>query len=273
MNAPEQLPDAPQRTPGGIDPSRRKLPLDRALMALILVLQLVILTVLAISRLRPRHDLSAVEPDAPASALAQAAAPADPAPNAGAGAAPGGLALPPPPGGDTLDAQLARMQADMDQLMGAWMQAPAGDRAWPSPFAHMPMRGNAMLNRMMEDAWSNFRHMESLMQFDDGWGSLVASPTLDMRDGGNAYIIVCSLPGCDQDNVRVALDGRLVTIRSDSTPAGHAPASTMHIERRILLPGPVGEGLNPQAHWTNGVLRIEIPKATTDGAESGRSLM
>lgn len=262
MSVSEQLPDAPQRTSGGIDPSRRKLPMDRALMALILILQLAILAVLVINLLRPRPDLSAVAPETPAMAHALPPAPV-----------PGGLALPPPPRGDALDAQLARMQADMDQMLGAWMQPPATDPAWPSPFAGMPMRHRARMDRMMEDAWSNFRHMESLMQFDDGWGSLVASPTLDMRDGGNAYIIVCSLPGCDQSNVRVALDGRLVTIRSDSTSAGHSPARTMYIERRVLLPGPVGQGREPQAHWTNGVLRIEIPKATTDGADSGRPLM
>jgi len=270
MSVSEQLPDAPQRTPGGIDPSRRKLPMDRALMALILILQLAILAVLVINRLRPRPDLSAVAPEPPA--IAQAMPPV-PAPAASPAPVPGGLALPPPPPGDALDAQLARMQADMDQLLGAWMQSPASDTAWSSPFDRMPMRQRARMDRMMEDAWSNFRHMESLMQFDDGWGSLVASPTLDMRDGGNAYIIVCSLPGCDQSNVRVALDGRLVTIRSDSTTAGHSPARTMHIERRVLLPGPVSQGREPQAQWTNGVLRIEIPKATTDGADSGRPLM
>jgi len=109
--------------------------------------------------------------------------------------------------------------------------------------------------------------MENSLAFDAGWNSLLASPTMDMREQGDHYVLDFSLPGMDASEIQVALEGRLLTVytRVDE----HAPnrSSVSRFERRILLPGPVEGAEAAQAVVTNGVLKIIIPKARPAGTE------
>lgn len=213
-------------------------------MALILVLQLVILGFLLMNRREADARLH-LEPVAtlPESTVRQTA-------NAPVGVEPAWTPL---------EAHLASLQADMDRQLAAMMRGPLLLDPIHDPAMHLGLRREPAMRRVMHDAWANFRALENRVRFDDGWTSLMASPTLDMREAEHQYIVVCTLPGLPADAVRVLLNGRLLTIRTDEAAPG--AEACMRYERRILLPGPVDQATAAQACWTNGVLRIAIPKA------------
>lgn len=117
------------------------------------------------------------------------------------------------------------------------------------------------MDAMMEDTFKNFNQLRSAMSFDDGWDSIMASPALDMRDADSNYIVSISIPETKIDDVDVSLNGRVLSVKA-STPINERNRSGYsHYERNILLPGPVGSASNICARITNGVLRINIPKA------------
>lgn len=111
----------------------------------------------------------------------------------------------------------------------------------------------------MDAMMESMARLHSAVQFNRGWDRLQASPTLDMRDTENGYLVTFSIPGVNADDLGVLLDGRVLTVRA-WCPADGADGGGHRYERRILLPGPVGEAGEAQAHLTNGVLRVHVPK-------------
>jgi len=111
----------------------------------------------------------------------------------------------------------------------------------------------------MDAMMESMARLHSAVQFNRGWDRLQASPTLDMRDTENGYLVTFSIPGVNADDLGVLLDGRVLTVRA-WCPADGAGGGGHRYERRILLPGPVGEAGEAQAHLTNGVLRVHVPK-------------
>jgi HSP20 family molecular chaperone IbpA len=139
-------------------------------------------------------------------------------------------------------------------------ELPAGARLWLPPTPAMAM------DAMME----NMARLHSAVHFNRGWDRLPASPTLDMRDTESGYLVTFSLPGVNTDDLGVLLEGRVLTVRA-WCPAAGASGGGQRYERRILLPGPVGAAEEAQAHLTNGLLRVHVPKGA--GAESRRVIM
>ncbi|MBN2302521.1 MAG: Hsp20/alpha crystallin family protein [Lentisphaerae bacterium] len=125
----------------------------------------------------------------------------------------------------------------------------------------MPKSANDMrkrMNHMMQHALSEFEVLDSWMAFDEGWNSLLPSPTMDMREGEHNYVVIFSMPGATLSDFQVKLHGRLLTVSSHDSLLN----TGSHIyERRIWLPGPVGNHEKPQAVMTNGVLKVVLPKA------------
>jgi len=134
----------------------------------------------------------------------------------------------------------------------------------PSPIARALEMHNEM-NRMMQRMSSHFDEMENSLAFDTGWSSLLASPTMDMREQGDHYVLDFSLPGIDASEIQVALEGRLLTVYTRVNEQAPNRRSLSRFERRILLPGPVEGADSAQAVVTNGVLKITIPKARAGG--------
>lgn len=109
----------------------------------------------------------------------------------------------------------------------------------------------------------NIARLHAAMIFNDGWDRLPASPTLDMRDTENGYLVTCSIPGLRPDDLGVLLEGRVLTVRA---LCGSDAGRNQIYERRILLPGPVGSAEQAEALVTNGVLRVHVPKGTEPGS-------
>jgi len=158
-----------------------------------------------------------------------------------------------------------RVQTDVDRLFSALfgdsrMTNRAG--AFPPPFRHWPRSDELhdRMNRIFEEAMLEFEEMERLFNLDEGWNQLMASPALDMRENEGDYTIVFSLPGLDETQVSVTLEGRLLTILGSHDPRARHSFGSQTFEHRIQLPGPVGQDPRVEAVLTNGILRVRIPK-------------
>jgi HSP20 family molecular chaperone IbpA len=114
----------------------------------------------------------------------------------------------------------------------------------------------AMFGRAMEQ----FETMERLINIDEGWTSLMASPAMDMRDLGPDYVVLFSLPDSHESDITVTLEGRLLTVFSDSRRESGNRSGYSSFRRSVWLPGPVGDEQLARATLTNGLLRILVPK-------------
>ena len=122
------------------------------------------------------------------------------------------------------------------------------------------------MNQMMADALQSFEQLNDAMAMDQGWDALPASPTMDMRVLGDRYEVTFSLPGCNPSNVTVNLEGRLLTVASSSDAAQPHQRQFQRFQSRVQLPGPVGDVQKAKVEFTNGVLRLTIPRGTDANA-------
>ena len=97
------------------------------------------------------------------------------------------------------------------------------------------------MDAMMASAFEDMARMHSALQLDEGWDSLRVSPTMDMRTDRNGYLVSLSIPGVNSSNIDVSLDGRVLTVTARGSTQSRAGRSFRHFERRILLPGLVGD--------------------------------
>jgi len=126
------------------------------------------------------------------------------------------------------------------------------------------------VDRMFEQAALDLERWGGLIDMDSGWDSLLVAPVLDMRQEGDSYVVIFSLPGIQADDVTVTLEGRLLTILA---PVGGPPGRAGHrgvLERKIQLPGPVADAASAQATLSKGVLRVVIPRGRSGGTDSTR---
>lgn len=129
------------------------------------------------------------------------------------------------------------------------------------------------MNKMMEMSARDFEMIDNLMNFDEGWNTLSTSPTMDMRDNGDKYTVLISLPGVSPSDIKVTLNDRLLTVRASQDEQTKHSRGHRSFEKRILLPGPVdAEGLSSTA-LENGVLRIIIPKDNSGKTSDGKTVL
>jgi HSP20 family molecular chaperone IbpA len=143
-------------------------------------------------------------------------------------------------------------------LLGAPLASPWHSQAAMEPYARM----RASMDELMAQAMTDFDRMERFINVDEGWIQLDPSPTLDLRDRPEAYVVLFSVPGLDPSRINIGLEGRLLTVSGECmAQTRHASASTpKHFAQAVLLPGPVRSEREATAQFTNGVLRITIQK-------------
>lgn len=102
-------------------------------------------------------------------------------------------------------------------------------------------------------------------------GSRVWVPAMDVAERGDAYAINVELPGVTPEQVEVAFEHNVLTIRG-TKPASHDPASEGEVrlfaaervsgafERSVRMPEYV-DADRIDASFRNGLLTINIPKA------------
>lgn len=169
-------------------------------------------------------------------------------------------------------------RSDSDRLVHAAHPPAAAHGPADDWFAMSPIAGSRdpfeQMDRMFDNALTQFRRMDAMMDMEQGWDRLGRSPTIDMKATGACYAVTLSLPGVETTNVTVSINGRMLTISGRSLATGPGSTSMRSFERRILLPGPVGDLARAQAQVSNNVLHITIPHGGQDTAgPGGRKLL
>jgi HSP20 family protein len=88
---------------------------------------------------------------------------------------------------------------------------------------------------------------------------------VDLFRERDRYGLAADLPGIDPGSVDVDLDGHVLTIRAERTPASHDGAKWLARERpygSYVRQFSLGDGIDTEgisAHYDNGVLSVVIP--------------
>lgn len=98
-------------------------------------------------------------------------------------------------------------------------------------------------------------------------GSRVWAPKVDIYDTKDAFIIKAELPGVNKNDIKVDVDGRLLTLRGERKSEVENKESAYFrremffgsFERTFTLPEAVDPGLI-KAEYKDGVLHLEVPK-------------
>mgnify|MGYP006282316667 FL=1 len=122
----------------------------------------------------------------------------------------------------------------------------------------------------MSERTDPFRDIEELLdqlaQLGDSPG---ADAPLDVKDEGEAVVVVADLPGYDTADIAVELDGedelsitaeRTTSETTDGTEFVRRERHTERVERTVALPAPVDPGATTASH-ENGVLTVQIGRA------------
>src|SRR4029450_8642006 len=122
--------------------------------------------------------------------------------------------------------------------------------------APVPLRD--VFDRLLTDRWF----------FGDDDGELGISPSLDVRETADAYIVEADLPGVKPEDVEVTVEGRMLTMRgrmgADREGRGEGylvrERSSGSFTRTINLPG-MFDPDKVMSEYADGELRITLPKA------------
>lgn len=108
--------------------------------------------------------------------------------------------------------------------------------------------------------FTNWKKTNGMQGFD-------FSPSCDIAEEGNSYVLTFDLPGVTKDQVKVEADNDQLTIRAErkeekKTESKKKYLSEVHYgsyARTFTLPGPIDEK-KIDAKFENGVLTVTVPK-------------
>ena len=99
------------------------------------------------------------------------------------------------------------------------------------------------------------------------WGAVRWNPAVDIREDKDAFLIEMDLPGVKADEVRVLVEGQILTIEGQRQLAQCDEVTTHLCERpdgrfvRTFEFDANIENRKIESHWHEGVLTVTIPKA------------
>ena len=170
---------------------------------------------------------------------------------------------------------------------GAAQPPPAASTSWIPPFSTAPY-GSLGLDPGTWDPLKEFRGMRQQMDhmFDDSfgrfrqdpdfqliWGGATFSPSVDLEEQNDRYIVRMDIPGAEKPDISVKINDRELTVSGvieeslEEQGANHLRKErhSGKFERMLTLPGSVKTD-KMEAEYTNGVLVITLPKGTAEGA-------
>jgi len=156
-------------------------------------------------------------------------------------------------------------QTPLAPLDDDWFNRPLDSDNW-DPFQEMQQMQDHM-NRMFGDAFGRFNQSS---RFGGLYGSGSFTPSIDIKEEEDRFVIHVDLPGAQKNNVNVKLEDRQLTITGkldQQKNSGSGKDKVLRRERRsgkfsrtITLPAPVRAG-EMESRFKKGVLEITIPKA------------
>jgi len=150
-----------------------------------------------------------------------------------------------------------------------WFSGPSAQGNW-DPFQEIEQMQQHM-DRMFDNMLNRFSSNRGTI----GLGTTPAlstpfAPSLDLQDEGERYVVKFDLPGADKSNVKVQVNGQILTIsgkREETVEQKDNHGNLIRQERKagafersLTLPGPVDSN-GVQAKYDNGVLTVTLPKA------------
>lgn len=161
--------------------------------------------------------------------------------------------------------QLAERVAARDAAPWGEITAPAAHpmdpwAAMDTDIRHMQAQMDRMLNAAFRDVPAA------------GWVGQPGDAKVTLNDKGDDYVVKAVIPGAKKSDINVNLDGRLLSISSQSQGAEKQKADNGRVIRQedyassfqqaFTLPGPVNAaGMKTQ--FEDGKLTVTIPKATS----------
>lgn len=143
--------------------------------------------------------------------------------------------------------------------------SPFGDE-W-DPFAEMERMRDQMM-RLFDDSFHRFGR--SPFGLRKHALPRIFSPSADIEDRGDRYVVRMDLPGVEKSDISVSLNGQTLTVSGKTSEVKDERDSAGRIlrqERRsgqfqrvMTLPGPV-QSEKMEAKYADGVLTITVPKA------------
>ncbi|MEZ5543471.1 MAG: Hsp20/alpha crystallin family protein [Pseudomonadota bacterium] len=129
------------------------------------------------------------------------------------------------------------------------------------------------------DPWSDLQHLQAQIQraFDQSFAAMqhpVAEDAarISLQQQTNNYIVKAVIPGANESDIKVNLDGRLLSISSQTGGSSQQTASNGAVtgtetysgafEEAFTLPGPV-VAADMKSDFKDGVLTLTIPKAAS----------
>jgi len=139
-----------------------------------------------------------------------------------------------------------------------------GSQSW-NPFKEMQRMQNEM-DKMFGNIRSQFYQDPG---FNDFSKSFSFSPSVDIKDSKNKLIVTADIPGSDESNINVKLEGGKLTITANTKKSSHqkdkgnmfrSERIMGQFQRTIQLPVPVLAD-KMKTDYKDGVLTITLPKA------------
>jgi HSP20 family protein len=118
------------------------------------------------------------------------------------------------------------------------------------------------MNRLLEEALAPVR-LSAPLEASPGW-----TPAADVYETGDSYVVLIELPGIDEDDVEMAVDGDRLVVKGERRARLPAKPDRFHrmershgpFARTFALPQAV-EPDQVAAQFRDGLLRIELAKA------------
>lgn len=133
-------------------------------------------------------------------------------------------------------------------------------KALRSSGSYYPAWPSSEIEEMFDDFFNS-------LDFPAQRGNMAFVPSLDFSENDSMVKINCELPGLDKEEIDVSLNGNLLSIEGEKRSEEEVEEKgTYRSERRFgsfmrTVELPNGLDLeNVEAHFSNGVLRICIPK-------------
>ncbi|MFN3918719.1 MAG: Hsp20/alpha crystallin family protein [Methylohalobius sp.] len=125
----------------------------------------------------------------------------------------------------------------------------------------------SLLDRFEREMERSLESMRRLFRPEEETAAAVWSPSVDIKEEANRYVVQADLPGVKPEDIEVTLQNGVLTIKGErQTEAKEEKENYRRIERfygsffrRFTLPETVEEE-KIEANYDKGVLTISIPK-------------
>jgi len=118
------------------------------------------------------------------------------------------------------------------------------------------------MNRLFEESFAGRLEEPAVV------GSATWTPLADAYETPEAFVVLLELPGIDENDVEVHVDGDTLTVKGQRRALGQRPDRFHRMERShgpFLRSFQLSEEVDPDrvsAQLREGVLRLELPKLT-----------